>query len=127
MRFSRKDVAEIAIGCCIMAFPTATTEEVWNLGKTLPTGRVLFLAAASIFFLGLLVYQLQHGSGARFDRRDFVRRVLSTYVLTLAISALILFGVDRLELLVDPWVGIKRTILVAFPACFAATVIDSLG
>ena len=46
---------------------------------------------------------------------------------SLLISALILFGVDRLELFVDPLVGVKRTILVAFPACFAATVIDGLS
>ena len=44
----------------------------------------------------------------------------------LVISALILFGVDRLELFVDPWVGIKRTSLVAFPASFASTAVDSL-
>ncbi len=125
-RFARKDVAEIAMGCCIIAFPVATAEEIWTLGATLSTGRVLLIAAASIFFLGLLTAQLQHGERPRFDHRDFRRRVLATYGLTLLISALILFGVDRLELLIHPWVGIKRSILVAFPACFAATVIDSL-
>lgn len=127
IRFTRKDVAEIAMGCCIIAFPVATAEEIWTLGATLSTGRVLLIAAASIFFLGLLTAQLQHGTRPRFDRRDFRRRVLATYGLTLLISALILFGVDRLELFVDPLVGVKRTILVAFPACFAATVIDGLS
>jgi uncharacterized membrane protein len=125
-RFSRKDAAEISIGCCVMAFPAATTEEIWKLGETLSTGRVLLFAAASMFFLALLMYQLHHGADVQSDHRDFWLRALSTYGLTLAISALILFGVDRLELLVNPLVGIKRTILVAFPASFAATVVDSL-
>ena len=34
-RFAVRDVAEIALGACIMAFPVAVTEEVWNLGTVL--------------------------------------------------------------------------------------------
>jgi uncharacterized membrane protein len=125
-RFARKDVAEIAIGCCVMAFPVATTEEIWKLGETLPVARLLLFAAGSIFFLSLIIYQLHHAEQSPHRRRDFLLRVFCTYGLTVAISALMLLGVDRLELLVHPWVGIKRTILVVFPASFAATVVDSL-
>ena len=57
----------------------------------------------------------------------FAARVLITYGLTLLISVLLLLGVDRLELLSDPLLALKRTILVAFPATFAATAVDSLG
>ena len=38
-----------------------------------------------------------------------------------------LLAVNRLELLTDPVLGLKRTVLVAFPASFAATAVDSLG
>jgi uncharacterized membrane protein len=124
-RFARQDVAEIAIGACVMAFPVAVTEEVWNLGKELSLMRVALFAAASVFFLALLIYLLQHGRVPA-EPKVFLQRVLSTYGLTLVISALLLFGVDRLEL-AHPLVGLKRTILVAFPASFAATVVDSLG
>jgi uncharacterized membrane protein len=124
-KFSREDLAEIATGSCIMAFPVATAEEIWKLGEELSFPRVLLCCVASIFFLGFTIYHLYHRSEVTFDRREFVSRVLSTYGLTLLISALILFGVDRLELSVDVWVGIKRTILVAFPASFAATAVDS--
>lgn len=125
-RLTRRDIAQIAVGCCVMAFPVATTEEIWRLGETLSAPRVLLLAAASMFFLALLIYHLHHGEPHPDRGRAFLHRVLSTYGLTLLISALILVGVDRLELLTQPWVGIKRTILVAFPASFAATVVDSL-
>jgi uncharacterized membrane protein len=108
-----------------MAFPVAVTEEVWNLGKELSLMRVELFAVASVFFLALLIYLLQHGRMPA-DPKVFLQRVLSTYGLTLVISALLLFGVDRLEL-AHPLVGLKRTILVAFPASFAATVVDSLG
>jgi uncharacterized membrane protein len=109
-----------------MAFPVATAEEIWMLGEQLPLPRVLFFGVASISVLALIIYQVYHAAEIQFAPRQFLLRVLSTYGLTLVISALILFGVDHLELLTDPWVGVKRTILVAFPASFAATVVDSL-
>jgi len=59
--------------------------------------------------------------------RVFLQRVLSTYGLKLVIAALLLFGIDRLDLYGHPLVAIKRTVLVACPACFAATVVDNLG
>jgi len=124
--FNKKDVAEIATGACIMAFPVAVTEEVWNLGTELSLPHVLFFALASIFFLALMVYMLQHKSLGP-DRKVFLRRVLSTYFITLFIAALLLIGVDRLELFTEPAVGLKRAILVAFPASFAATMVDNFG
>lgn len=124
--FNKKDVAEIATGACIMAFPVAVTEEVWNLGAELSLPHVLFFALASIFFLALMVYMLQQKSIGP-DRKVFIRRVLSTYSITLLIAALLLIGVDRLELFTDPAVGLKRAILVAFPASFAATMVDNFG
>jgi len=127
VKFARRDVAEIAIGACLMAFPAAVTEEVWDLGEQLGLPRVLLLALASVFFLGVLVFLLHHGPETPSDRGVFFRRVLSTYGLTFVIAALLLFAVDHLDLFGHPWVAIKRTVLVAFPACFAATAVDGLG
>jgi uncharacterized membrane protein len=127
MEFVRRDVAEIAIGACVMAFPVAASQEIWDLGEQLTLLRVMLFALASILVLGLLVFLLHRGPEAPSDRGVFLSRVLSTYGLTLVIAALLLFGVDRLDLFGHPWVAIKRTVLVAFPACFAATVVDHLG
>lgn len=123
--FAIKDVAEIAVGACVMAFPVAVTEEVWNLGEELSLLRVGLFAVASILFLGLLILGLHQGPQPT-SRAVFLQRVLSTYGLTLVISALLLVGVDQLDF-EYPLVGLKRTVLVAFPASFAATVVDSLG
>ena len=43
------------------------------------------------------------------------------------ISAALLYGVDRFEPWDDLLTALRRTILVAFPASFAATVVDNLG
>ncbi len=123
--FALRDVAEIAVGACVMAFPVAVTEEVWDLGEELSLLRAGLIALASVFFLALLILGLHHGSQPT-DRKVFLQRVLSTYGLTLVIAALLLFGVDRIDL-AHPLVGLKRIVLVAFPASFAATVVDNLG
>jgi len=120
-------VAEIVIGACVMAFPAATTGEVWDLGEQLSILRVLLFALASVFFLGVMVFLLHHRRDVPADPRTFFLRVLSTYGLTLVIAALLLFGLDKFPLLTGPLVAVKRTILVAFPASFAATVVDSVG
>jgi len=125
-RFATRDLAEIMVGACVMAFPVATSGEVWDLGKELSLLRVMLFAVASLFFLGLLIYFLHHPEAGG-SRKVFLQRVLSTYFVTLLISALLLWGVDRFDLAGEFWVSIKRAVLVAFPACFAATVVDSLG
>ena len=110
-----------------MAFPVATAEEIWNLGTELAIGRVFLFTLASLFFLAVMIYGMHGHSGGQSDRKAFWQRVSTTYLLTLLISALLLFGVDRLNLLSEPLIGIKRTILVAFPASFAATVVDGFS
>jgi len=125
-RFAARDMAEIALGACVMAFPVAVTEEVWNLGAELSTMRVLLFALASLFFLGLLILILHHREVEGVDAKQFLQRVLSTYGVTLLIAAALLFGVDRFDLLAEPVVSLKRAVLVAFPASFAATVVDSM-
>jgi len=109
-----------------MTFPVAVTEVVWNLGTEVSTLRALLFALASLFFLGLLIPMLHHREIEGDDTKQFFQRVLSTYGVTLLISAALLFGVDRFDLMGEPIVSIKRTILVAFPASFAATVVDSM-
>ncbi len=126
-RFALRDIAEIAVGACIMAFPVAVTEEVWNLGEELPLLRVMFFAFTSLVVLGLVIFVLQHRREQATDHRVFLVRVLSTYGLTLVIAALLLFGVDRLDFMGSPAVSLKRIILVAFPASFAATAVDSFS
>ena len=126
-RFRQRDLVEIAVGACIMAFPVAVTEEVWNLGRDLTLQRVLLFALASLCFLAALIYVLHGHAELPATRKVFLQRVAGTYGVTLANSASLLLGVDQLDLLQDPAIAFKRTILVAFPASFAATTVDSFA
>jgi uncharacterized membrane protein len=121
-----KDVAEIAVGSVVLAFPIAVTEEVWNLSDELPLGRILFISLGSILFVSLFIYYLFYQSNLQDHWRDFLKRIGTVYLVTLFMSALILFAVDKLEITTNPVLAIKRTVIVALPASFSATVVDSL-
>ena len=125
-RFQVRDFVEIALGGSIMAFPVAVTQEVWDLGSELSLMRALLFAVASLLVLAVLIYVL-HEHGKQPVRRAFLQRLAATYGATLVISAVLLAGVNRIDLLHAPLVALKRTILVAFPASFAATAVDSFG
>ena len=125
--FGRGDRVQIAVGACIMGFPAAATGEIWDLGEQLPLGRVLLFALASFAFLAWMIYVLHGHDQEPSSRRGFVLRVLNTYGLTLLISAAMLFGLGQFDLFSEPIIGLKRTIIVAFPASFAATAVDSFA
>ena len=124
-RFHWRDLAEVGIGACILAFPVAATEEVWTLGAELSLGRVLMFAVVSILLLATVIYVIHRHEGRPLSHKTFILRVVVTYGATFAISALLLFGLDRLDFFQEPLVAVKRTILVAFPASFAAALVDS--
>jgi uncharacterized membrane protein len=123
--FHWRDLSEVAIGACIMAFPFATRNEIWKLGAELSVGRILVFAAASIFLLSLVVYVIHSHDELPLTHTAFVIRVLSTYAVAFFISAILLLCLDRFDLFEKPLTSIKTTVLVAFPACFAATAVDS--
>lgn len=126
-KFGMRDAAEITIGSGLLAFPVALSEEVWNISEELPLGRVLLISLASIATVAWFGYYLFYNSNVTARRREFVFRVSCVYVITLTVSAFMLAVIDQFPLLTEPDVAIKRMIIVALPASFSATIVDSLN
>jgi len=122
-----RDLAEIIVGGLVLAFPVAVTEEVWNLSVELPLGRVILISIGSLIFISGFVQTSYKHSLTASSQKELATRVLTVYSVTIMVAATVLFAVNRLPLLTDTIVAIKRTIIVAFPASFAATVVDSFG
>jgi len=120
------DVAEIILGAVLIGFPVAVTEEVWTISEQLPLGRVLYICLGSIAILGWFVFYIFYHGSLKGTIGQFIFRVLIAYGITLFAVGSILFAIDHLPLFTDPAVAIKRMIIVALPASFAATVIDSI-
>ncbi len=126
-KLTRHDVAEIAVGASIMAIPVGMAGETWGLGVELPIINIVLIALASYALIAWFVYYLFYEGSLEGHWREFLKRVVTVYVLTLVISSLILLAIDKWPLLSDPILAMKRAVLVSCPASFAATVLDHLN
>lgn len=122
-----RDLAEIVVGGLVLAFPVAVTEEVWNLSVEISFGRAILISCGSLLIIAGFVQTSYRHSLTASSQRELATRVLTVYGVTMLIAATVLTAVDRLPLFTETMVAIKRTIIVAFPASFAATVVDSFG
>ena len=125
-RLTWRDVAEIVIGSCALAFPVSVTEEVWELSKTLPLGRVLYLALWSNIFIGFFTYQRYFRGQLRGNVGKFLLRVSATYAVTALNCATILAALNQL-FSVELAVAINRVVIVSFPGSLAATIVDGMS
>ena len=124
--FRLENIVKIIVGSVLLAFPVAITEEVWNLGTELSFVNTLGIVAISIFFIAWFIFHTIYNSDLQNHKPDFIIRVMSVYCLTLIVAALILGLFDQFPLLTETHVAIKRMIIVALPASFCATVVDSM-
>ncbi len=120
-----EDIAQMIIGASSLAIPVATAEEIWQLSEQLPWPKIAGIAFASLFVISLFVHFVYHRTPGA-PRKHFYARVIMSYGLAAIISAVILFLFQKLPL-DEPGVALARVVLVTFPACFAATVVDSLN
>ncbi len=119
-----EDVAQLVAGACVMAIPIAFTEEVWTLGSTLSSGRIVLVAIVSLLTLALFVRSLFYpGKHLREYRGQFLKRVVVGYLVTFTVAILLLILIEK-----GPGddlpLALRRAVLIAFPASFAATAVD---
>ena len=121
------DLLEIMVGASILAVPVAFTEEVWNMGDQLAWLNVLLLSGVSVLFLGSFVYFTSYRKKIRMFRMEYIKRVVSTYLLSIIIVGLLLTIVDKCPWFTDFDLALKRTLIGAFPASLSATVTDNIS
>ena len=121
-----RDILQILVGSAILAIPVGFTEETWNLGERLPVPNVVALGIISILFIALFVYVNFY----RYYLKDFVleyiKRVLSVYLISLVVVAVLLTIIEQCPWGVDNVLALKRVVICGFPASMSATVTDAL-
>jgi uncharacterized membrane protein len=120
-----RDVLEIVVGSCILAVPIAFTEEVWDLGESLEWGNIIVLSCVSLFFLGSFIYFAAYRRHIKLYRYEYLKRVFTTWVLSVIIVGLLLTIVNESPWISDFDLALKRTLIGAFPASMSATVTDN--
>lgn len=122
-----RDILEIMVGASILAVPIAFTEEVWNLGSDLSFIRVILLCIISLLFMACFIYFKSYRKHLNMYRREFFKRVLSTFLISVLIVGILLSVINKCPWTTDAMLAIKRILIGAFPAGMSATVTDNFS
>ncbi|MGD8230935.1 DUF2391 family protein [Vibrio sp. TRT 1302] len=123
--FNFEDASQIFVGAFALAVPISFSEEAWRLGETLPRLNLVMLFSLSVVFLTLYTYESVFQRSISTRKFVFVLRIILAYLITALVVALVLFCIDKLPLLTEPLIAIKRVVIVSMPASMGAIVVDS--
>ena len=121
-----RDVVQLIVGACVLAIPVAFTEEVWVLGEELRIVNIVGIVLTSIMFLSLFAYFIFYQNHLRGHEFDYLKRVAAAYFITFSVSVLLLTLFGKCPWGTESLIAVKRAVLVTFPACFSARLVDSL-
>lgn len=120
-----QDVLEILVGASILAVPVAFTEEVWNMGNDLGWFNIILLNFVCLIFMGSFMYFKGYPNRLEMYRNEYLKRLISTFFLSVLIVAILLTIVGKCPWINDPDLALKRILIGSFPASMSATVTDS--
>ncbi len=124
--FRTKDVVQVMVGSSILAIPVALTEETWKLGETLPLPNVFAFLAISLVFVSTFVFYNYYRTSLRQHWLEFLKRVISTYLLSFLVVASVLTMIQKAPWQSDWMLAFKRAVIVTFPSSMSAAVADTI-
>ena len=123
--FNLEDASQIFVGAFALAVPVSFSEEAWRLGEVLPITNLLMLFILSMTFLALYTYESVFQRDVLSRKGVFLFRIVVAYLMAALVVTLVLFCIDKLPFSTDPWVAVKRIIVITMPASMGAIVVDS--
>lgn len=123
--FNSEDLGQISIGAFALSVPIAFSQEAWDLAASLPIGNLLLVVGLSLGFIALYAYQSVFQARIRSRILVFLLRIILAYTLTLVVVSIVLLALDKWPLLSEPYLALKRTLLIAMPASMGAIIVDS--
>ncbi|EIF51723.1 MULTISPECIES: DUF2391 family protein [Sulfurovum] len=127
LRINTEDIIQIAIGAFALAVPISFTEEAWKMSVTLPFYNLLLVFILSVTFLGFYAYYsvFQKQVSKRYD--IFILRIFIAYFISALVVVLVLLALNKLPVIDEPLIALKRLILITMPASMGAIVVDSFN
>ena len=121
-----RDILQIFVGAFLIAAPLSFTEEVWKLSVELHRHNVYALGGISVVTVTLFIYFNFYRFRIKGNAINFAKRVLATYLISVSSIVLLLALIDKFPIWTTPYVAVKRTILIGFPAVFGGLISDYL-
>lgn len=124
LRFNLEDASQIVIGAFALAIPISFSEEAWKLSNTLPLFNLFLLLFLSILFLSFYTYQSIFQADIKYKKIAFLFRVFIAYFIAILVVSLILLAINKLPIIDDTILAIKRIIIISMPASMGAIIVD---
>ena len=121
-----RDILQIFVGAFLVSAPLCFTEEVWTLSVELKRLNVYALGLISYVTVALFIYFNFYRYRLKGNIVEFIKRIVATYAITASSIILILLLIDKFPIETEPYVAIKRVIIIGFPALFGAVISDYL-
>ena len=125
VEFRPKDILQIIVGATILAIPVGLTEETWILAEQLHMKNVVLLGIITVLFISLFVYFNSYRFHIKGYFRQYLKRVVITYGLSLFVVGILLTIIEKCPWGVNNLLAIKRIVITALPAAMAATITDT--
>ncbi|WP_339721086.1 DUF2391 family protein [uncultured Paraglaciecola sp.] len=123
--FNSEDASQIAIGAFAMSMPIAFTQEAWKMAETLPLTNLILLCGLSLFFLTHYTYFSLFQSNIKYRVASYIIRIVLAYLITLVVVCLVLLALDKLPIIEQPEIALKRLVIISMPASLGAIIVDS--
>ena len=127
LRINTEDIIQIAIGAFALAVPISFTEEAWKMSITLPFYNLLLVFILSVTFLGIYAYYSVFQEQISKRYHIFILRIFIAYFISALVVALVLLALNKLPVIDEPIIALKRLILITMPASMGAIVVDSFN
>jgi uncharacterized membrane protein len=121
-----RDILQIFVGAFLVSAPLCFTEEVWTLSIELKKENVYALGSISVVTVALFIYFNFYRYRIKGHVAEFLKRMAATYLITASSIVLILVLIDKFPIQAEPYVALKRVIIIGFPALFGAVISDYL-
>lgn len=121
-----RDVSQLFIGALLVASPLCFTEEIWTLSKELPSINIIYLMICSMITVTSFVYFNFYRYKLSGHFVEFIKRIFAIYFITTLSVVLILFLIDKFPVFKEPYVAMRRVVIIAFPSIFGAAITDYL-
>ncbi len=121
-----RDVLQLFVGSFLIAAPLSFTEEIWTLSNELPDRNALALVSISLVVVISFIFFNFYRYRMKGHVIEFIKRVVATYLIATSSIILILALINKFPIVEEPFVALKRIVIIGFPTVFGAIISDYL-
>jgi uncharacterized membrane protein len=119
-----EDIIQVIVGSAALTIPVAFSEESWRLSETLPTFNIVLIILLSLLLINIYSFQGIFQGKIKHRLSHFVLRTIIDYSITFVVVFIILFAINRMPVVDEPLIALKRIVILSFPASMGGVIVD---